>query len=196
MSTPIGISTGADILWLSLRDCVAEEPDQLMYITGDDLILLREAGDILLAACEGVVGWAKREDIRFDKLAGTSRKPSLDIPGRDDLPRTVLIAPSPPQHAATLPDEHMHIPLSATKRISGPFELDSPLQSPRLDTDNQQFFVQNVPVGSRDSMVSIASSEALGGIGGFMMGDDISEEGHDSFRRGGTEELRGTRSSQ
>ncbi|KAL1411371.1 hypothetical protein Q8F55_002327 [Vanrija albida] len=60
----------------ALVDCVAEGPDQLMFMEGDTLVVLRDLGDELLAFCEGEVGWVKRENISFDNLASTSSAPS------------------------------------------------------------------------------------------------------------------------
>lgn len=187
----------------SLTDCVAETPDQLMYIKGDELILLRELGDILLASCEGVVGWVKRADVRFDSLAGASSSPrqSHDLIIRNDLPRTVLTEPSPPMRSIPLPEAIRHggeldAETMDPRRISGPFELESPQLSPGVEKAGTSFFDQQyVPPqadtandNKRESMASIASSEALGGIGGFMMGGD-GDDGRDSDEE--LEELRG-----
>jgi hypothetical protein len=218
----------------SLTDCVAEVPDQLMYIEGDDLILLRDLGEVLLASCEGVVGWVERSNVKFDTLAGSSspREATESDNDTDGLPRTVLIAPSPPpdtsRPASTYePTDRMREtsallsgPPSESRRISGPFELDSPLPSPGIQdgqNDKDGFFVEQDDVsgdsghglewgeiedegveimhqkgdspeglqGERDSMFSVASSEAFGGIGGLMMGGARSEHAD------GTDELRG-----
>lgn len=56
----------------SLTDCIAEGPDQLMYIQGDTLVLLRDDGDDFLAYCEGEVGWVKRQNVSLDALASSS----------------------------------------------------------------------------------------------------------------------------
>lgn len=178
-----------------LTDCVAEAPDQLMYIAGDELILLRDLGDILLASCEGVVGWVRKGDVRFEAVASTSGKSSLDLSARDSLPRTILTAPSPPTKPTALPEEpDLSQATRDLKRVSGPFELDSPQQSPAIEREGQQFFVQQNPpepeAEKRQSVTSVASSEAFGGIGGFMMGDETTEEGHDSFGDG-VEDLTG-----
>lgn len=181
-----------------------------MFIQGDQLVLLREDRDCIWASCEGVVGWVKKGEIQFDQIASSSSpspRSSLEII-RDDLPRTVLTAPSPPPIVATLPEtegDGLDAPSVVSRRISGPFELESPQQSPNLD-QGERFFdrpherdTQDKPVSrdpreeqeesqeKRESVASIASSEALGGIGGFMMGDSASE-GEDSD---GMEELQG-----
>lgn len=54
----------------SLVDVVAEQADQLMFLTHDRLVILRDMGDVLVASCEGVVGWVRREDVRIDKVLG------------------------------------------------------------------------------------------------------------------------------
>lgn len=171
-----------------------------MYIAGDDLILLRDLGEVLLASCEGVVGWVRRHDVDFTSLASASSSPkiglirvSLDTAAQAGLPKTVVIGPSPPPQFMSLPEEEL---LSETegdgltirpgmdKRISGPFELDSPQVSPGGERDEQQFFVgyrseaAAVPdeEDKRDSMLSMASSEAFGGIGDFMLGGSGTED--------------------
>ena len=185
----------------STTDCVAEEPDQLMFIKGDVLVLLQELPDIVLASCEGVVGWVKKGEVEFDSVASSSspqasRRSSVEIPTRDDLPRTVLTAPSPPPQTVDLPESgstHLDAP-DQSKRASGPFDFESPAQSPRIELAETNFFDQQQQGhqpedddSKRDSITSIASSEALGGIGGFMMGDSESEADHED----GIEELTG-----
>ena len=193
-----------------------------MFITGDELVLLRELPEVDLAACEGVVGWVKKGLIEFAKLpprrssslAGSSQaneatpKSSLDVPRDDDLPRTILTAasPSPPSDDRMLPldvpPNHLDAPREL-KRVSGPFELDSPQQSPNLEHFNDRFSIQQAAAArqansdppssagivlpqsrpesqtevardeeeddKRQSILSVASSEMYGGIGGFMM---------------------------
>jgi len=219
-----------------------------MFIKGDQLVLLRELDDVILASCEGVVGWVKKGEVQFEQVASgssspkSSARPSLDGPERDDVPRTILTAPSPPPDRHELPEiveSRLDAP-RGSKRVSGPFDFESPQQSPGVDQIDTQFFQQQrYPVNSkannvaktesgeetatnvavlavsskeraetneeqadeleaqdeqgedvdkRESFVSIASSEALGGIGGFMMGDSASEEGESMDM---TEELRG-----
>jgi hypothetical protein len=209
-------------LLLRLTDCVAEEPDQLMYIKGDELVLLRDLGSVLLASCEGVVGWVQRENVRFDSLASTSRPPSPSLPSTD-LPRTVLTAPSPPSASEPLPKTRTETTTEAqpetalttvprlSKRESGPFELESPEPTPGPEQSQQGFASfqaakaeeakaekAKMDNAKRDSVTSIASS-ALGGIGGFMMGGGgASEEGHVAFGAAddSVEHLEGTSSSQ
>ncbi|KAK4687838.1 hypothetical protein P7C73_g2277, partial [Tremellales sp. Uapishka_1] len=161
---------------VALTDCVAESPDQLMYIKGDELVLLRDLGNVMLASCEGVVGWVERDHVEFGQLASTST-PSSELDVR--------------------------------KRVSGPFELESP----RIESEGE-FFADKQTLsksvqsegaedhdigGQRDSLASAASSEAFGGIGGFMMGreDSEGEEANDVVA-GGTSDIdfgRMTRSS-
>lgn len=184
---------------LRTTDCIAESPEQLMFIQGDELILLRDLGNVVLASCEGVVGWVEKGQVEFDHVASTSspRTIQLDVPASDDVPRTILTAPSPPVKPVDLPVEKTSKldvappSLRNSKRVSGPFELDSPQQSPNLEQVNQTFFDQQQSLPSvphkdepttdgddkRESVTSVASS-ALGGIGGFMMGEDTSEDSH------------------
>jgi hypothetical protein len=186
--------TGADG---RTTDCVAEEPDQLMFIKGDVLILLRELDDVDLASCEGVVGWVKKGEVEFDNVASSSSpKVSVESPSRDNLPRTVLTAPSPPAAAVDLPSAgnvHLGAPEQA-KRASGPFEFGTPSQSPAIDHVDTPFFAsssEQYPHNDeykRESITSIASSEALGGIGGFMMGDGANDNDNDQDKM---EELTG-----
>lgn len=122
----------------SLTDCVAEEPDQLMYIQNDHLIILRDLGDVLIASCEGVVGWVRRENLRFVTLASGSANvsPVLDKPQGESLPITVLTAPSPPpptsppQGIKPEQNDALDTPLIEFKRNSDPFELES--ESPQI----------------------------------------------------------------
>ncbi|ODO08309.1 hypothetical protein L198_00032 [Cryptococcus wingfieldii CBS 7118] len=130
-------------------DCVAEQPDQLMFIQGDHLVLLRDLGEVLLASCEGVIGWARRRDLASLKLASGSAPTSPSPPAAEEvLPTTMLTAPSPPPAHV----EQFQQPLQATiaglglegparddtirrdSGTSGPFELetDSPQPSPDL----------------------------------------------------------------
>ena len=181
-----------------LTDCVAEEPDQLMYIYGDELILLRDLGQVLIASCEGVVGWVRRDGVKFESLASSSSHPPTREPFNGKLPRTVLTAPSPPTRSIPLPDVPAPT-LSAgeldpgarrSKRISGPFELESPMSSPMVEREAPFFGGERreTEEGKRESMVSFASSEGFGGIGGFMMAHSESER--DSLADE-VEELRG-----
>ncbi|TYJ52193.1 hypothetical protein B9479_007208 [Cryptococcus floricola] len=62
-------------------DCVAEQPDQLMFIRGDRLVLLRDLGEVVLASCEGVVGWARRGDLEGVEIAGGSDRVGGDHGG-------------------------------------------------------------------------------------------------------------------
>lgn len=38
-----------------------------MFLTNDKLVILRDMGPVLVASCEGVVGWVRREDVRFHR---------------------------------------------------------------------------------------------------------------------------------
>ena len=177
-----------------------------MYIAGDDLILLRDLGDILLASCEGVVGWVRKGDVQFNSLASTSKATLTDSARQVAHPRTLLTVPSPKSpntHSSLLLpqiDEGPNALLS--KRISGPFELESPRSSPGIESESRQFFGQQgnrenpmlkAEISNRASIASAASSEAFGGIGGFMMEEETSEAEHDSFLDG-MEDLTGTKS--
>ena len=208
-----------------------------MFITGDELILLRELPEVDLAACEGVVGWVKKGQVEFAKIPprrsssiGASSlahdvtpKTSVDLPRDDSLPRTVLTAPSPspPSHERMLPldfpPDHLDAPREL-KRVSGPFELESPQQSPNLEQANDRFSIQQAEAANqanldppnsagiplpqsrpesqievapedteeddkRESILSMASSEMYGGIGGFMMGHASgSEDSHETLQ--------------
>jgi len=184
-------------------DCVAESPDQLMYITGDTLILLREEEEVVIAACEGVVGWIKKGDVDFGPSVSTSS--STGAGGGDEdgktqpelkVPNTIISSPTPPSKTIELPpippasteDEgegglEVDHPAPDSRRASGPFDLGTPNHSPRLDQQDEFFERDAPPVppaqkrfsevegeGNRASVLSTASSDALGGIGGFMMG--------------------------
>ncbi|RXK39913.1 hypothetical protein M231_02847 [Tremella mesenterica] len=99
---------------IALVDCVAEAPDQLMYIKNDTLVLLRDLGDILLASCEGVVGWARKDGLRILSLAGST---SIS-PDHPTGLRTVVVSPSPPTN-------HIHLP-QLDDHISSPVPLANP----------------------------------------------------------------------
>ncbi|WWC69886.1 uncharacterized protein I206_103829 [Kwoniella pini CBS 10737] len=194
-------------------DCVAEAPDQLMYISGDELILLRDLGEVLLASCEGIIGWVERNNVQFDSLASGS-SPSITPPKNTmELPKTILTAPSPPRSSSTrhrnfsdtqLYDNHEDDLQPSRmkddlKRISGPFELDSPQPSPVLAEkgedksyfENQQTVTKQDQNGeNRDSILSSTSSDAFGGIGGFMMGGNQSEDDHSNDKDDTLEELK------
>ncbi|WWC89004.1 uncharacterized protein L201_003921 [Kwoniella dendrophila CBS 6074] len=204
---------------VALTDCVAEAPDQLMYISGDELILLRDLGKVLLASCEGIIGWVERDHIKFDSLAGSSTPPRVTT----ELPKTILTEPSPTR-STTSSNYHYHQPLIAShhdidededdgdqledlqpntkrrtrdmKRVSGPFELDSPQPSPSLSKDDSDggFFEQQQQQQqveeNRESIISSTSSEAFGGLGGFMMGGSDGEDEHNDDRQDRTEELK------
>lgn len=191
---------------------MAESPDQLMYITGDTLVLLRDLGEIVLASCEGVVGWIKAGDVKFSTVAGAS---SIKVPD------TIVSSPTPPTRTVELPDvdntpqayTHSEGGLgSATwsqssggtpdaRRAIGPFDLGTPQYSPEIPLVDSGYFEAQQQDGHtsgteegqgrvRSSVLSTASSEALGGIGGFMMG-----VGDESMDASGVEELAGEPSS-
>ncbi|UOH83298.1 hypothetical protein LQV05_006023 [Cryptococcus neoformans] len=131
---------------IALTDCVAEEPDQLMYIRNDHLIVLRDMGEVLIASCEGVVGWVRRENLRFVTLASGSANsnPILDKQQEESLPITVLTAPSPPPPTSpkgVKPEQNdaLGMPLTEFKRNSDPFELESesPQVSPALSLSSR-----------------------------------------------------------
>ena len=151
------------------HDCVAESPDQLMFITGDTLILLRDSDDVVIAACEGVVGWIKKGDVDFhtQTIINESKK--------GEIPDTIISSPTPPSRTTPLPlmSDHHDIeggdeegglevdhPTPDSRRASGPFDLGTPNHSPGLDKDsNAGFFVDNQPPlpavsGSNEEMLS------------------------------------------
>jgi hypothetical protein len=153
-----------------------------MFITGDTLILLRELDDVVLASCEGVVGWIKKGDVDFGISTGTT---GLGIPD------TIISSPTPPTRTIPLPQsqdaseegegegEGLEVDSRTpdSRRASGPFDLGTPNHSPGLESST---FFEDPPAmprqqeikeedRNRDSVGSSASS-ALGGIGGFMLG--------------------------
>jgi hypothetical protein len=60
--------------------------------------------------------------------------------------------------------------VSPSKRVSGPFELESPQTTPGVEKA-QDSFAEQQEADKRRSVLSVASS-AFGEIGGFMMGDE------------------------
>ena len=184
-----------------------------MYISGDTLILLREQEEVVIAACEGVVGWIKKGDVNFNS----------SYPGKMEggIPNTIIQSPTPPTHNIPLPAEDVYAgvdeddgglevdaPTPDSRRASGPFDLGTPNHSPGIDKDETtEFFDQVAPLPTssedmglvgrdeetqrriRESYRSSASS-GLGGIGGFMMGNS----GDDSLRLD-TSGLKGTYST-
>jgi hypothetical protein len=192
------------------HDCVAESPDQLMYISGDTLILLREEEEVVIAACEGVVGWIKKGDVDFNLSPPLTKE-------NGGIPNTIIQSPTPPTHPIPLPADDVYAgvdddegglevdaPTPDSRRASGPFDLGTPNHSPGVERENTEFFDQVPPLPSttatevevgrdeetqrriRESYRSSASS-GLGGIGGFMMGNN----GDDSLRLD-TSGLKGT----
>lgn len=152
-----------------------------MFITGDTLILLRELEDVVLASCEGVVGWIKKGDVDF----GIS-PPSTGL----SIPDTIVSSPTPPTRTVPLPQPQdaseeagleVDHPTPDSRRASGPFDLGTPNHSPGLESST---FFDDPPAmperseeeRNRDSVRSSASSDALGGIGGFMMGVGDADE--------------------
>jgi hypothetical protein len=152
-----------------------------MFITGDTLILLRELDDVVLASCEGVVGWIKKGDVDFGISTGTK---GLDIPD------TIISSPTPPTRTIPLPQpqdtleegegEGLEVDQRTpdSRRASGPFDLGTPNHSPGLESSTffddppampRQQEIKEEEERNRDSVGSSASS-ALGGIGGFMLG--------------------------
>lgn len=125
----------------SLVDCVAEGPDQLMFMEGDTLVVLRDLGDELLAFCEGEVGWVKRENISFDNLASSSSPPSSpksstclatpsDLSATSGLvPQSLLLEEHDFAHGTTLPLVPKTKPPSAGDASESP-KLDSSTDHP------------------------------------------------------------------
>jgi hypothetical protein len=157
-----------------------------MYLSGDSLILLRDLGSILIASCEGVVGWVNKEHVHFDRIASASTlspkssSSSISVIPHEDLPRTVVHSPSPPLRHRRLPsvlEQEAGKKLSAEpkeedRRASNPFELDSPLGTPGVESAEKKFEVPEEEVQRRESVMSVDSvnSSSFGGIAGFMMG--------------------------
>ena len=167
-----------------------------MFIAGDELILLRQLPQVDIASCEGVVGWVSKGLVRFTVTAADPLALGADAAAIDTVPRTVLIAPSPPTATQTLPElpeTGLDAPKDTqAKRISSPFELETPSLTPTADTADKKFFTDSEASQSdtkRESVDSVASSAAFSGIGGFMMGDgrDTDSEADDDVK----EELRG-----
>ncbi|WOO81227.1 Carabin [Vanrija pseudolonga] len=125
----------------ALVDCVAEGPDQLMFMEGDTLVVLRDLGDELLAFCEGEVGWVKRENISFDNLASTSSAPSSpksstclatpsDLSATSGLvPQSLLLEDHDFAHGTTLPLVPKAKPPTAGDASESP-KLDSSTDHP------------------------------------------------------------------
>ena len=187
-----------------------------MYISGDTLILLREEEEVVIAACEGVVGWIKKGDVNFNLSSHVTKE-------NGGIPNTIIQSPTPPTHTIPLPVQDVYAgvdedeeegglevdaPTPDSRRASGPFDLGTPNHSPGIERENTEFFDQvpplpasttatDVDVGRdeetqrriRESYRSSASS-GLGGIGGFMMGNS----GDDSLRLD-TSGLKGTYST-
>lgn len=201
-----------------------------MYLSGDSLVLLRDLGDILLASCEGVVGWVERDHVRFEGLASASASTSTqsmdkeqEVGNHGELPKSIIVqSPSPPTPYTTLPglskDDHPEKEINDArkpslsvekkqddKRASNPFELDSPLATPSVESTRRSFQMPPTPVASsRPTEVGVEAQEELiddtrrtpastlnddprresmesvnsssyGGIGGFMMGGSFDE---------------------
>jgi hypothetical protein len=194
-----------------------------MYITGDTLVLLRELEDqnVVIAACEGVVGWIKKGHVDFGLStgSGTSTREG-EGERRLGVPDTIISSPTPPTRTIALPpisadtedgDGGLEVdhPTPDSRRASGPFDLGTPNHSPGLE--ETKFFENEVapplPVststssvsvpsepevaggeGNRASVLSTASSDALGGIGGFMMGSSADGDGEESIISHGQDE--------
>ena len=176
-----------------------------MYISGDTLILLREEEEVVIAACEGVVGWIKKGDVNFNLSSPVTKE-------NGGIPNTIIQSPTPPTHNIPLPAQDVYAgvdeddgglevdaPTPDSRRASGPFDLGTPNHSPGIERENTEFFDQVPPLPSatdvgrdeeqrriRESYRSSASS-GLGGIGGFMMGNS----GEESLRLD-TSGLKGT----
>lgn len=126
-----------------------------MFLTHDELVILRDMGPTLLAACEGVVGWVKRDDVDLSGMDISGLGPRSPLPMRESLlhegvgegmPRTVVVSPSPSPSPPTLAhqiEDEQEGPLDAESlsshasavktRTSNQFDLDSPLPTPKED---------------------------------------------------------------
>ncbi|OSX68152.1 hypothetical protein POSPLADRAFT_1092845, partial [Postia placenta MAD-698-R-SB12] len=61
----------------AVQDCVAEEPDDLMFLKDDEIIVLMhllDQEDVFLGYCEGVVGRFSGANVRFH---GRLKKPVM-----------------------------------------------------------------------------------------------------------------------
>jgi hypothetical protein len=174
-----------------------------MYISGDTLILLREEEEVVIAACEGVVGWIKKGDVNFNLSPHVMKE-------NGGIPNTIIQSPTPPTHNIPLPAQDVYAgvdededgglevdaPTPDSRRASGPFDLGTPNHSPGIERENTEFFdqVPPLPTSTTDVQVEVgrdeetqrriresyrsSASSGLGGIGGFMMGNN----GDDSLR--------------
>ncbi|GMK53934.1 hypothetical protein CspeluHIS016_0105200 [Cutaneotrichosporon spelunceum] len=130
----------------ALDDCVAQGPDQLMYIQGDTLILLKDDGDELLACCQGEIGWVKRYNILYDALASGSGPSSPEPITPACLLAEYQVHVGDGSSTEDQGDDHpiMH---SATWDImgasSGPEDTD--LQIPDSDTISTQDYFARAP---------------------------------------------------
>jgi len=135
-----------------------------MYISGDTLILLREEEEVVIAACEGVVGWIKKGDVQFDTHQSQGKGIEMEKEMGQGIPNTIISSPTPPLRNTPLPpvedvytgvteddDEEergleVDHPTPDSRRASGPFDLGTPNHSPGLDKDDTEFFSgQDVP---------------------------------------------------
>jgi hypothetical protein len=126
-----------------------------MYITGDTLTLLREEKeeDVVIAACEGVVGWIKKGDVDFGISTPTKSRDKEEENGKG-IPDTIISSPTPPTRNVPLPSSHeedaeeeegdggleVDAPTPDSRRASGPFDLGTPNHSPGLDKDDDMEF--------------------------------------------------------
>ena len=120
-----------------------------MFLTHDRLVILRDMGDVLIASCEGVVGWIRREDVQFDAplspgdanmpISSSSSKQSLSAIANGSLPvgdgafKSIVVSPSPPQHTALLPEDHP--PANSHEAGVSPIHSPSPSNGSRTPDD-------------------------------------------------------------
>lgn len=213
-----------------------------MYLSGDSLVLLRDLGHILLASCEGVVGWVERGHVRFEGLASVSAlalEKGGNGEGEGEVPRSIIVqSPSPPRTPhITLPTPIKdHVTREAQvddilggqpnslgvgkkeedRRASNPFELDSPLATPSVESTRKGFQLPPTPSATlqprdkggdvqeelvddtrrtptsalpddpRRESMESVTSSSFGGIGGFMMGGGSFDEHEHVHEYGGS----------
>lgn len=138
-----------------LTDCVAEGPDQLMYIQGDTLTILKDSGDFILACCEGEVGWVKRENVSFDVTGpiASSSSPSSE----EKYPGTPREA-----HQTFVPADAISGPFGGDDNGHGPKRLSRKAVPPALVL-NRSFntsSLSNFDFASPSLPSPIASDEA------------------------------------
>ncbi|KAL7422049.1 hypothetical protein Q5752_003822 [Cryptotrichosporon argae] len=176
----------------ALDDCVAAGPDQLMYIQGDEVIVLRDHGPDLIAYCEGEVGWVKRAAIAFETPVSGPSSPRPAGPA-SPLPRSPASScsqspQSPPALFLTPHDSaktSFETPALDTPRSDMPTTLLTAPSPPSEGASSSVFRRASHPFelespsspgaatlsgAWRASGLSSDSAEGFGVGGGFMLG--------------------------